>query len=74
MKVRVYGIVSIGVSIVIDTNTDDRDVVYDEASDQFGGMHNFAGNGGCDKLVGVYGSDESIEAGDEVEWNDIEIL
>jgi hypothetical protein len=34
----------------------------------------YCGNGGYDKLVGVEGENESIEADGWIEWNDTEVL
>lgn len=46
-----------------------KNVAMEEAYDKFGGVHEFVGNGGLDKLIGVYGTHESIAADGEVEFN-----
>jgi len=61
---------------VDEDGTVDEDAVksaaIDMAHDEFGGVHEFVGNGGLDKLIGVYGGDESISADGEVEFNSAE--
>ena len=47
---------------------------YDKAFRNLNCLTAFCGNGGTDKLVGVYESDESIAADDTVEYDDIEVL
>jgi len=42
------------------------------ASDNFEGIHEFVGNGGTDKLIGVYPDDESIHADGEVDFDSAE--
>jgi len=48
------------------------DYIIAKAYDTFGGVSNYSGNGGMDKLVGVCGSDESIEASDDYEFTTVE--
>lgn len=47
---------------------------YDKAWRELTGLTAFCGNGGTDKLIGVYGSDESVAADDNIEYDDIEVL
>lgn len=47
---------------------------YEKAWNQLDCLTQFCGNGGTDKLVGVYGYDESVSADDTIDYNDIEEL
>ncbi len=49
-----------------------KNAAIEMASDEFGGVQEFVGNSGVDKLIGVYGSDESIHADGEVEFESAE--
>ena len=44
------------------------------AFDQLTNLTAFAGNGGFDKLVGVYGDDESISADEEIMYDAAELI
>lgn len=52
--------------------SDLEDYLLDKAYDDFGGISNYLGNGGSEKLVGVTGSNESLYCDDEVEFFDVE--
>jgi hypothetical protein len=68
---RVFGKTSVTVSIVVEANTPEEAIEC--ADEEFGGINGFCGNGGADKLIGVYGSNESIEEdGSEIEWFEAE--
>ena len=43
-------------------------------AEEFKGIHNFGGNGGWDKLIGVYGHNESIKIDGEIEFISCEEL
>lgn len=47
-----------------DVEADNEDDAIEAAFDNGAGLTQFAGNGGSDKLVGVYGSDMFVEACD----------
>ncbi len=49
-----------------------KSAAIDMAYSEFGGIHEFVGNGGVDKLIGVYGTDESIHADGEVDFDKAE--
>ena len=51
-----------------------EDEAYDKAWRKLDSLTAFCGNGGTDKLIGVYGSDESVAADDIIEYDDIELL
>lgn len=68
MKYTVYGTVHAQVSIKVDAAN--KDEAIEKAYEEFGGITSYCGNGGNDKLIGVSGSDESIEADGEVEFTE----
>lgn len=70
MKFRVYGNATVVISTVVEAET--RDEAIEKAYEEFGGIGGFCGNGGTDKLIGVTGEHESIEADCEVEFTDAE--
>ena len=47
---------------------------YEKASCHLNCLTAFCGNGGTDKLVGVYEDDESVSADDDIHYDDIEEL
>ena len=76
---KVYGNFIGTVSIEVEVTEEDlEEMGYDDyeeaareiASENFSGLKNFVGNGGVDKLIGVTGSDESIEFGEGIDWED----
>lgn len=71
-KYRVYGTTT--VSVVKEVWANNEDEAYDKAWRELTGLTAFCGNGGTDKLVGVYGSDESVAADDNIEYDNIEEL
>ena len=72
-KYKVYGTYTITITKEVwATNEDDA---IDKASNTFGGIIEYCGNGGYDKLVGVENDDESVAADGIAEWgNDIEVI
>ena len=72
-KYRVFGTTVVTVAKEVWANNEDE--AYEKAFDKLNSLTQFCGNGGCgDKLVGVYGYDESVSADDDIEYNDYEIL
>lgn len=80
-KFRVYGTAEVTVAIELEIDDEElvgldegdiEDYVLDRAYDEFGGIDNYVGNGGYDKLIGVRGSNESIEISSDVEFNAVE--
>jgi hypothetical protein len=65
-KFKVWGKVICFVSKEVDAENPEDAV--EKAYEKFGGVGSYVGNGGWNKLIGVTGQDESIEAGDEIEW------
>lgn len=47
---------------------------YNKAFASLPSLTAYAGNGGWDKLVGVSGSDESVDIFEDIEYNDVEYL
>lgn len=69
-KYVVWGEVT--VSVAIEVEADSEVEAFEVADEEFGGISNFCGNGGTDKLIGVYGENESIEAGEYVKWGSVD--
>ncbi len=72
-KLRVFGHTEVTVSVAIEVGDDeelDEDEIFARAEEVFGGIGCFAGNGGTDKLIGVYGWNETIAADNEVVFDD----
>lgn len=67
-KYRVYG--SYTVTITKDVWAYNESEAIDKAAATFGGMTGYCGNGGYDKLIGVYGDDESVSADGCEYWGD----
>ena len=57
---NVYGSVPVGVRMRVEAET--KEEAFEKAYEQFPGLTNFAGNGGVDKMVGVYENDCSLDA------------
>lgn len=62
------------VTVIKEVWASNEDEAYDKAWRELTSLTVFCGNGGTDKLIGVYGSDESVAADDNIEYDDIEIL
>ena len=60
-KWNVYGSASIGVTMSVEAET--KEEAMQKAYEEFPGLTNFAGNGGTDRLVGVYDGECSLDAG-----------
>lgn len=71
-KFRVYGTVS--VTVTKEVWAHDEDDAYKKASMSLQSLEAYCGNGGYDKLIGVSGSDESVDVCEDIEYNDIEEL
>lgn len=69
-KFRVHGTVVVCVSMEVEA--EDAGGALETADDTFGTVTGYAGNGGWDKLIGVSGSNESIECNDYPTWTDAE--
>lgn len=68
-RVKVYGKTEVMVYQIVEVEDDATiDDIIDKASEEFEGVQSYAGNGGRDKLVGVYGEDTGIECNDDVEF------
>lgn len=71
-KYRVSGSYTITITKEVWANSESE--AYDKVESTFGGVTEYCGNGGCDKLVGVDEEDESVSADGTEEWNSIELL
>ena len=72
-RYRVFGHTTITVTTVVEVEEDEElteEEIYERAQKGFGGIVPYAGNGGVDKLIGVDGSDDTIESDEEVEFDD----
>ena len=81
MKKKVYGNVYVTVYKEIEIEDTElqgldeeevRELFIEKAYDEFGGISSFVGNGGMDKLIGVYGSDEGLYGDGEVEFSEVD--
>ena len=57
---KVYGSVPVNVTVTVDAET--ADDAIDKAYEEFGGLTNYAGNGGMDKIVGTSERNVSLDA------------
>jgi len=71
-KYSVRGTTTVVVTKEVWANNEDE--AYEKAFKQLNCLTAFCGNGGVDKLIGVYESDESLSADDTIEYDDIEEL
>ena len=71
-KYRVCGTTTVTVYKEVWANNEDEAI--DKADKDLYSLTAFLGNGGTDKLIGVYDSDESVSADNYIEWNDTEEL
>ena len=71
-KYRVCGTTIVTVYKEVWANNEDEAI--DKADGKLYSLTEFCGNGGTDKLIGVYESDESVAADDCINWNDAEEL
>lgn len=77
-RYRVTGHTTVTVSTVIEVSDEeaeelDEAEIYERAAAEFDGIGAFAGNGGIDKIIGVYGSHDTIDADEEVEFDDFKL-
>ena len=71
-KYRVYG--TTVVTVTKEVWAINEEEAYKKAFDKLTGLTSFVGNGGMDKLVGVYDDDASVNADNNIEYDDYEIL
>ena len=65
-KYKVCGTYTITIAKEVWANNEDEAI--DKAAETWGGIIEYCGNGGCDKLVGVENEDESVAADGLEEW------
>lgn len=51
-----------------------EDEAMEKVENQLSSLTAYCGNGGCDKLVGVDDSDESVSADELIDWDDVDML
>lgn len=76
-RYRVFGNTNVVVTTVIEVPDDEElteDEIYARAYESFQGVSSFAGNGGIDKLIGVNGEKDTIDADNEVKFDDYDLL
>ncbi len=67
-KYDVHGTVPVVVTITVEA--ENEEAAIEIASREFNGVHSYVGNGGFDKLIGVDGSNESIDVDGEPKFDD----
>lgn len=68
MEYDVHGTVEVVVTVTVEAENGEEAI--EKAQKCFGGIQSYCGNGGIDKLIGVSGSNESIELDGNVEFDD----
>ncbi|MDD3231445.1 MAG: hypothetical protein PHE09_19870 [Oscillospiraceae bacterium] len=71
-KYRVYGHTTVTVTIEVTADTEAE--AYETALNDLNSLNAYCGNGGTDKLIGVDGDEQSVNADEEIEYDDIELL
>lgn len=69
-KYRVSGTVTVSVYKTVEASS--KEEAIEKAHSDFGGISEYYGNGGSDKLIGVSEADESIYGDGEVEFTSAE--
>ena len=71
-RYRVHGRTTVEVTIIVEAESEAEalEVAYDERNC----LTQYVGNGGTDKLIGVDGEDETVEANGEIEYTSAEEL
>ena len=69
---KVYGTTT--VSVVKEVWANSEDEAYDRAQNELYSLTEYCGNGGYDKLVGVYGEGESVACYDSICYDEIEVV
>lgn len=77
-KIQVMGHLDVVVATVIEVEDNEKlspEEIFDRATEQFTGVHQLCGNGGCgEKLIGVDGQYDSIMADSDVTFDDFSEL
>lgn len=69
---RVFGHTTVSVMTVVCAKDEDDAIAM--ASCDLPMLSTYSGNGGWDKLVGVDGSHDSVDAYEEIEFDDVELI
>ena len=62
------------VDVYVDVEADSAEEAIEVASNEISELISFVGNGGYDKLVGVYVNNQSIEPCGTIEYEDVQEL
>lgn len=60
------------VDVYVEVEADSAEEAIEAASNEVSELTSFVGNGGYDKLVGVYGDNQSIKPCGTIEYEDVE--
>ena len=71
-KYRVYGTTTVTVTKEVWAANEEE--ACEKAYSQLDSLTAYCGNGGIDKLIGVDGYDESVDADGMIEYNDVELI
>lgn len=69
-KWKVYGTTVVHVCVTAEAET--AEDAIDHACLELPSLSEFSGNDGTDKLIGVRGRDQSVEASGEIDWTSAE--
>ena len=69
-KYIVFGKVTAYIEVELEAENEKEAI--EKAYEECSGPMNFVGNGGYDKLIGVYGDNASISCDDEVKYTEVE--
>ena len=71
-RYRVYGVVPVTVSTVIESDTPLTDAdVLELAINALNSLDTFVGNGGTNKMCGVCGEEDFVNADAEISWDEV---
>ncbi len=76
-KCRVYGNVNVLVETFVEVPDDEElneEEILARAYDEFQGISSFCGNGGTDKLIGVNGENDALQADEDIEFTYCELV
>jgi hypothetical protein len=62
------------VLVSVEVTAKDEDEAYKKAAKLRRSLSEYAGNGGTDKLIGVYGEGQEVFAVEDIVYDDIEVI
>lgn len=72
MKYIVRGTTTVYVEVIVEA--ENEDAAIEKAENQLDSLTTFVGNGGTDKLIGVYGENKSIYDSGLIHYSEAEII